>query len=201
MKPLDFSAYEFSPVIPFSSEYEVFDFSRGYDAERVRHSVFGVGKYNERRPGMYNTELFTASPEGVRDIHMGVDLAAPAGTPVYAFFEGVIYMTAINPAAGDYGGTVITEHEIGDERLWVLHGHLSHASVGHRAPGTRFAKGELLGWLGESHENGGWNPHLHFQLARIRPDVCDMPGAVNAKYLDEALALYPDPRLVLGPIY
>jgi hypothetical protein len=55
--------------------------------------------------------------------------------------------------------------------------------------------------VGDRHENGGWNPHLHFQLSRVAPDVPDMPGAVCAADRDDALRRYPDPRLVLGALY
>ena len=67
--------------------------------------------------------------------------------------------------------------------------------------GRRFAAGEVLGWLGEPHENGGWPPHVHLQLAWERPAIPDLPGAVRREERVAAMALYPDPRLVLGPIY
>ena len=50
--------------------------------------------------------------------------------------------------------------------------------------------------------NGGWDPHLHFQLSLIEPITHDMPGVVNPKDREEALLKnYPDPRLVMGTIY
>jgi hypothetical protein len=55
--------------------------------------------------------------------------------------------------------------------------------------------------LGDRHENGDWSPHLHLQLCTRAPLVCDLPGVVSAADREEARQLYPDPRLVLGPIY
>ena len=55
--------------------------------------------------------------------------------------------------------------------------------------------------MGDKHENGGWEPHLHFQLSLIEPTTHDMPGVVNPKNRDAALQNYPDPRLVMGSIY
>jgi murein DD-endopeptidase MepM/ murein hydrolase activator NlpD len=193
--------HRFAPVIELPSPCEVYDFSGGYDPERARSSEYGIGRYNERRPAMYATALFTGGP-APRDIHVGIDLAAPVGTAVRAFFEGRIHLTGINPAPGDYGGTIITEHRLdADQVLWALHGHLSHASVAHRKPGEAIRSGDVIGWIGDRHENGGWNPHLHFQLSRLKPAVCDLPGVVAEGDLARALVDYPDPRCVLGPLY
>ncbi len=190
----------FHPVIKLPTEYDIFDFSKSYDPKRLR-GLYGIGKYNEDRRGMYTTELFSPETADARTIHMGIDIGAPEATEVFAFDEGLIFMTGVNPAAGDYGGTIITEHLFNGQPLWALHGHLSHASVGLRAVGAKIKRGELIGWLGSEKENGGWNPHLHFQLSRLRPSRCDMPGVVSAKDRDQALRDYPDPRLVLGPLY
>lgn len=203
--PFDFSRFEFHPVLALPAGYDVYDFTRGYDPERARLSLFGVGRYDEKRKGMYETELFDPKSSDRRDIHVGVDLAAPVGTPIHAFYDGVIYLAAINPAPGDYGGTIITEHHLrydsNDRTIWALHGHLSHASVARVKPGQAVKKGDVLGWLGDKEENGGWNPHVHFQLSWLKPTKCDLPGAVSERDRAQALQDYPDPRLVLGPLY
>ena len=62
-------------------------------------------------------------------------------------------------------------------------------------------RGEIVGWIGGKEENGGWEPHLHFQLSWSDPMTHDMPGVVDPKDRSDALAKYPDPRIVLGPIY
>jgi len=181
--------------------YEVFDFTKNYDPERMRRSEYGIGKYNEKRVGMYTTELFTRDPANLRDIHMGIDIAAPAFTPAYACFDGTIFCAKIHEAAGDYGGTIITEHHLREFTFWALHGHLSHASVKNALPGTQVKQGAVIGHLGEKHENGGWNPHLHFQISLEAPLNCDMPGAVSDSMREESLKRYPDPRLILGKLY
>jgi peptidoglycan LD-endopeptidase LytH len=194
---IEFSRYAFSPVIELPPDYEVYDFTRGYDKDRVRTSKFGVGKYNEVRKGMYTTELFA----GERNIHMGIDIAAPVNHPVASFYEGHVYMFAYNAAAGDYGHTLIIEHEFDGVKLWALYGHLSSASTQDKDTGQKVRAGEVIAWVGDEHENGGWNPHLHLQLSLEKPLVCDMPGAVSAEHLSTALKTYPDPQLVLGKLY
>lgn len=194
---IDFSAYRFHPIIHLPEVYEVFDFSGGYDPERTLASSFGIGRYNEKRKGMYTTELFG----GLRDIHVGIDIAAPVGTEVHSFFEGEIFLFANNATEGDYGHTLITKHELDGEDIYALYGHLSAPSLEGKQEGQTFGAGDIIAWVGDKHENGGWNPHLHFQLSFVRPNVCDMPGVVAEADRAEALLKYPDPRLVLGPLY
>lgn len=187
----------FSPVIDLPASYEVYDFTRGYDPKRSMLSEYGIGRYDEERQGMYTTELFA----GERNIHMGIDVAAPVGTPVRSFFEGEVYLFAYNAAPGDYGHTLITKHVLNGTEVYALYGHLSAASTRDKTVGSKVRSGDVIAWVGDKHENGGWNPHLHFQLSLTRPLVCDMPGAVAAKDREAALQIYPDPRLVLGPLY
>lgn len=197
---IDFSRHSFHPVVALPPSYEVFDFTKGYDPERSLKTGYGIGRYNEDRRGMYTSALFKNAEEA-RTIHVGIDIGAPAGTPVRAFFPGEVFLFGYNGAEGDYGYTLITRHQLGGEYLWALHGHLSEASTSGKAAGQKFAAGEVIAWLGEKHENGGWNPHLHFQLSLVEPKQCDLPGVVSASQLEQALKIYPDPRLVLGPLY
>jgi murein DD-endopeptidase MepM/ murein hydrolase activator NlpD len=194
---LDTRGCVFAPVIALPADYEVYDFTAGYDPARMLRSPYGVGRYDERRRGMYTAEIFA----GQRDVHMGVDLAAPVGTEVRAFTDGVVHRFGYNAAPGDYGHTLITAHTVGGVALYALHGHLSARSLAGRFEGQTVRQGEVIAWLGDRHENGGWNPHLHFQLSLVRPDVADLPGVVSVADRDEALRTYPDPRLVLGPLY
>lgn len=178
--------------------YEVYDFTEGYDAERMLQSRWGVGRYDERRRGMYTDALFA---EGARDLHVGIDLAAPVGVAVHAFADGRVHRLGYNPAAGDYGYTVVTEHEVEGRALFALHGHLSARSCEGLRVGGEIQRGEVFAWIGDRHENGGWNPHLHFQLSWEPPETHDMPGVVRFEERDEALRKFPDPRCVLGPLY
>ena len=184
-------------MIDLPDGYEVYDFTAGYDPGRELTSRYGVGRYDEKRRGVYTTTLFA----GARDIHVGIDLAAPVGEAIHAFADGTVHRFGYNAAPGDYGYTLITQHEINGQAVWALHGHLSARSVEGRFEGQRVARGEVVAWVGDRHENGGWNPHLHFQLALVRPEVADLPGAVSDADRAHALTIYPDPRLVLGALY
>ena len=196
-----FKQFQFHRAIDLPDQYPIFDLTQPASPDLHPESPYGVGRYNEKRVGVYETDLFQRAGSDRRDIHVGVDLAAPAGSKVYAFYAGTLLMAAVNGAPGDYGGTLITEHQLGERTIWALYGHLSHASVHNLKIGSSFSAGQILGWLGSESENGGWNPHLHFQLSWIKPTVCDLPGAVSEKDRAQALIDYPDPRLVLGPLY
>ena len=188
---------DFHPVILLPKDYEIYDFTKGYDPNRTLHSTYGIGRYAERRPNMYKGQLFEQEQ---RCIHMGIDIATPVGEKVYAFCDGRILYTGINPLPFDYGPTIVTEHRIGDRSLYALYGHLAKESL-NLSPNTRIHKGQCIARVGSKHENGGWNPHLHFQLSWEKPHTHDLPGVVSRAQFEKALKTFPDPRLVLGPLY
>ncbi len=198
-----FGGYDFHPVIILPDQYEVFDFANGNNSDRAALNPFGIGKYNEQRPNMYNLDLFLEKGcnQQKRDVHMGIDLGAPEGTPVYAFLDGKIFCKTVNSALGDYGGTLITSHQIKKLRFWVLYGHLRHHSIEDLKKGASFKKGDVIAHVGSKLENGGWPPHVHVQISLIKPNCCDMPGVVSTLDLQMALRIYPDPRLILGQLY
>ncbi len=206
----------YKPVVNLPEGYLVFDLSQGPDP-RSRPGVWGIGKYGEKRAGTYTAELFK-DKEGVRDIHLGVDISAPTATPFHAFDAGEILFAGYNSAAGDYGFTLVTKHEITDtfragikrygksQRMYgttffVLWGHLSEGSITTKKLGQKFVAGEELCKLGDAFDNGGWPPHLHIQISLQQPDKCDLPGTANEAGLDAAMENFPDPRIILGALY
>ena len=185
----------YHPVVFLPDEYEVRDFTTGnYTPSECD---FDIGRYDELRPGMYATELFSDG----RFLHVGIDIGAPVGTPCMAFDDGEIAHFGYNPDDGDYGNVIVTKHMVGITPVWALYGHLCSESIKGKEVGQKISKGEVICWMGDKHENGGWEPHLHFQLSLVEPGTHDMPGVVSPENRLEALAKYPDPRLVLGPIY
>ncbi len=195
--PLNVEGMAFHPVMHLPDELEIYDFTAGYDPDRTLTHSHGIGKYDEVRPGMYKGEQF----EGIRNIHMGIDIGCPAGDAVFAFHGGTVFKLGVNPLPYDYGPTIITRHEWLGQVVFALHGHLALSSLDGWTAGDRFDAGARLATVGEAHENGGWNPHLHFQLSLVEPQTHDLPGAVSAADRDWARAAFPDPRLVLGALY
>ncbi|MFL2949115.1 MAG: peptidoglycan DD-metalloendopeptidase family protein [Candidatus Poseidoniaceae archaeon] len=197
----------FAPIVHIDEPYWVFNFTRGPDPHWVCPYDYQIGRYDEVRPGMYLSPLF----EGERDLHVGIDIGAPAGTPVHSFSNGRIHAFDVNEEEGSYGPTIIVEYELSwpptpdDEhqirKIWALYGHLSTDSLEGLVVGSRVAKGQCIASIGTKEENGGWEPHVHFQLALDEPTSADLPGVVRRSEREQALEDYPDPRLVLGPLY
>jgi len=184
-------------VIILPDEYWVFDFTKGPQEDFECPFAYQIGRYDEVRPGMYTHELFG----GDRDLHVGIDIGAPVGEPVHAFSPGVVFSMGINPEDGSYGPTIIIQHEINGKPIWALYGHLSMESLDMVEQGMAVEEGQIIGTVGDKAVNGGWPPHLHFQLSWEAPECNDMPGVVARRDRDWALEKYPDPRMVLGPLY
>ena len=87
-------------------------------------------------------------------------------------------------------------------RCWVLYGHLDSSSIKGKHAGKKVKKGEVIGRIGDTSENGGWTgTHLHFQVAMNPPVTHDMPGVVSLNSRENALLEYVDPRYILGELY
>lgn len=189
---------EFHPVLMLPADAEVLDLSGALPSTA---GPWTIGRYDEAR-GIYTQALFAAEDGAARRcVHMGVDLGGPAGVAVHSFADAEVILAGDNTADGDYGPTLVTAQLVQGRALYALYGHLSRASLARSPVGRRVRAGEVLGWLGEQAENGGWPPHVHLQLCWERPLVPDLPGAVTLADRAAARARYPDPRLVLGPIY
>jgi murein DD-endopeptidase MepM/ murein hydrolase activator NlpD len=107
----------------------------------------------------------------------------------------------VNDEPGSYGPTIIIQHELDGLPIWALYGHLSMESLQMVEVGGPIEEGQIIATVGDKSVNGGWAPHLHFQLSWDEPVENDMPGVVAQEDRDWALEKYPDPRIVLGPIY
>ena len=162
-----------------------------------------VGRYDEARL-VYVTPLFRHESnwrDENRTVHLGVDLFRPAGTPVFAPLDGTVHSVANNAAAGDYGPTVILEHVVegGAVRFYTLYGHLALASLEGMRPGRAVTRGERIAWLGDASVNGGWPPHLHFQVvADMLGRAGEFPGVAAPSERDIWLSLCPSPAPILG---
>ena len=167
---IQFSNYAFHPVVFMPEVYDIRDFTTMDNANRMPTHPYSVGKYDEDRAGMYTHELF----EGMRTVHMGIDIGTPAHIAVHAFWDGKIFACGYNEADGDYGHVLVTEHELNGVLLWALHGHLSAASILGKEAGQPIQRGQILGAIGDTHENGGWPPHSIFNcpMNNQRPTIC-----------------------------
>ncbi len=158
----------------------------------------GIGRYNEIRP-IYLTDMFAIEPHHRRALHLGVDLFAPAGTPIYAPLDGAVRVVAEQTAPQDYGPMLIVEHQPKpDLRFCTLYGHLAGDALQRWQVGQSLAAGDLLAHIGDHPRNGNWAPHLHFQLVADLLDLHDKaPGVCSPQERDFWTSLCPDPNLLL----
>jgi murein DD-endopeptidase MepM/ murein hydrolase activator NlpD len=118
--------------------------------------------------GVYGSQrILNGEP---RAPHRGVDIAAPAGTPVGAMAVGVVSLAA--PAMYFTGNTVMIDHGYG---LHSVYAHLSELDV---KVGEAVRQGQMIGKVGATGRATG--PHLHW----------------GVYWLDHAL----DPALLVGPM-
>lgn len=162
----------------------------------------GIGRYDEARL-LYTSPLFGASENPTderRTIHLGIDLFATPGTPVHAPLDGVVHAVAINTAPLDYGPLVILRHAAIDGiEFFTLYGHLARNTFDALQPGQRIARGQPFASIGDVHENGGWAPHLHFQvIVDLLDRRTDFPGVALESQRNVLTSLSPDPNLLLG---
>ena len=193
----DISHISFENIIDLPENVYVNDFETNNTFQETSSS-FSIGKYNEKRPNMYEGDLFEKTN---RFIHMGIDIGAPVGTPVLSFYDGEIFLFKYNDQKLDYGYTIITKHQIKGQNIYALYGHLSNSSLKDKKIGQKIYSGEVIAHLGSEEENGGWPSHVHFQLSLIEPKICDLPGVVSESDHNVAVKVFPDPRIVLGNIY
>ena len=86
--------------------------------------------------------------------HLGIDIAAGLGAPVWAADAGVVTI-AQGGWNGGYGNVVMIDHGNG----WItVYGHLSQINV---APCQGVAAGQLIGLAGSTGNSTG--SHLHFE--------------------------------------
>jgi murein DD-endopeptidase MepM/ murein hydrolase activator NlpD len=101
------------------------------------------------------------SPYGLRlrgwspDMHEGVDVSAPHGTPVHAMKSGRVEHAG---SWGAYGLSVLIAH---GSNVRTLYAHLSRIDV---SEGERVDGGHQIGAVGQTGSATG--PHLHFEVWR-----------------------------------
>ena len=117
--------------------------------------VVGAFRWPAEGPisGVYGSQRVYNGKPG--NPHYGVDVAAPAGTPVLAPADGLV--TLAEPDLFYSGGTIILDHGYGLSSSFL---HLSEVSV---SVGDEIRQGEVIGAVGASGRATG--PHLDWRMS------------------------------------
>ena len=160
-------------------------------------AAFGIGGYKENRTLYSRSNLFTGKQ--ARTLHLGVDIWGAAGTPVHAPIGGMVHSFAYNNNFGDYGATIILQHNLDTTAFYTLYGHLALSDLTEMRVGKFVTRGEVFAHFGEPEENGNWPPHLHFQIIEdMGLSVGDYPGVCTLNDAEKYLKNCPDGNLMLN---
>lgn len=164
---------------------------------RGNNCRYGIGGYMEHRTIYAFSSHFDTDDEP-RRLHLGVDIWSGAGTPVYAPLDGMVHSYQDNNTIGDYGPTIILQHNLDGLTLYSLYGHLSRKSLERLSKGMPVSKNRQIATLGNADENGHWPPHLHFQLMfDMEGKQGDYPGVAKFSEKEIWQKNIPDPGLIL----
>lgn len=188
-------------------------FSQFVDAKlKGQQAQFGIGGYNENRVLYKRSDLFGSGASNIssvggelagaassRSIHLGIDIWGPVGTEVFLPLGGMVHSFAFNNNFGDYGATIIMQHQLDTIAFHTLYGHVSLVDMAQLHQGQYISRGELIAHFGKPEENGWWPPHLHFQvIGDMDLKEGDYPGvciiAESGRYLQNC----PNPDLILN---
>ncbi|PIR86423.1 hypothetical protein COU13_01035 [Candidatus Kaiserbacteria bacterium CG10_big_fil_rev_8_21_14_0_10_43_70] len=86
----------------------------------------------------------------------GVDLGAPAGTPIMAAADGDVIIVRNGGWNGGYGNYVVIRHGNGTQTLYA------HNSSNIVYPGQYVVQGQVIGYVGSTGRSTG--PHVHFEV-------------------------------------
>jgi murein DD-endopeptidase MepM/ murein hydrolase activator NlpD len=159
-------------------------------------SKFLYGGYCEPRDIYSVSSVFDAdhSDDEPRRIHVGIDIWGKAGTPVHAPIGGVLHSMAMNDGVGDYGSTLVLQHQLDGIAFHTLYGHMSASDLVFQE-GSYIMQGQEFAHFGMPHENGNWPPHLHFQIIiDMELNEGDYPGVCRVSELLKYAFNCPDPE-------
>lgn len=101
---------------------------------------------------------------GRRARHNGIDIAVPAGTPIYATADGVVGRAQW---VGGYGNYAEIDH---GNSIQTRYGHMSQTAV---VSGQRIRRGDIVGFVGSTGRSTG--NHLHYEVRIAGAPVNPIP--------------------------
>ena len=115
------------------------------------------------------TSLYAQDPNKsieARTVHIGLDLNAPAGTPIHSPFDAEVIKAEYDAGDGNYGWFCVLKHSVGGTTFYTLYGHVAEKDL---APtGKKLRAGDVFARIGDLHENGNWFHHVHLQVLTER---------------------------------
>ena len=163
---------------------------------------FWLGYYNEPRL-IYTAPAFRLGPwkaSNRRTVHIAIDVFADQGTELFAPLDGEVFTAEYRENQLDYGGVIILKHTTPcKDEFFTLYGHLDPIFLKNLKVGDKIEKGQNFCQLGPPDVNGGWAPHVHFQLALTTEGMeADWPGVADPDDLLFWNDICPNPAALLN---
>ena len=225
---LESNAYDFYKVVPFNRSKDKIvavdlsktnpDFTEAVYGDEEKLTAFIdnklknggakylIGGYKENRQMYRRSQLFDKNlteknlpdDEEPRSMHLGTDIWGNVDTEITAPLGGMVHSFAYNNHYGDYGATIILQHQLDSVNFYTLYGHLALKNLAQMRTGKFITRGERFANFGPPSENGNWPPHLHFQLIMdMGMFEGDYPGVCKLSEAEKFLKNSPNPDLVL----
>jgi murein DD-endopeptidase MepM/ murein hydrolase activator NlpD len=160
------------PLVPtYAESLDQYDFLKSAKFSRINRQYAYAWQKN-KMPSIWPVTGQLLSRYGDRtdpfsgegELHPGVDISAPMGTPVHAAADGIV---AFAEWASGYGRMVIIDHGNGTTTRYA---HLSRFDV---IPGQEIRRGDVLAYSGATGKVT--SPHLHFEVRHGGVPVNPMP--------------------------
>ncbi|WP_347373272.1 peptidoglycan DD-metalloendopeptidase family protein [Aequorivita sp. Q41] len=187
-------------VLPDSNYDTVLELGKAIATIQLKNprSLLANGYLEKRK--FYTTDAYKRTLENqteYRNIHLGTDFWVQENTTICVPFAGKIVIKQDNNFPKDYGPTLVLEHTFKDLKFYTLYGHLSRSSLGFHKEGDFLKAGDFLGHIGTAAENGGWEPHLHFQvILDLLGNTKNFPGVAFPSEIEKWKSICPDPSLL-----
>jgi murein DD-endopeptidase MepM/ murein hydrolase activator NlpD len=192
---LDFTAGNTYLTEPILANTETF--AAYIDQQLGTKYTYGIGGYDEHRTIYSRSSRFNGVEEP-RRLHLGIDIWGAVGTPIFAPLGGYVHSFSFNDFFGDYGATIILQHQLEGMSFNTLYGHLSLNDLAGIQEGQYISRGVEFAHFGSPKENGHWPAHLHFQIvSEMHEKKGDYPGVCKYSEREKYLENSPDPDVIL----
>jgi murein DD-endopeptidase MepM/ murein hydrolase activator NlpD len=136
-----------------------------YDKRYIEKEIDNIRKFNKQKiiePVAFPSNFVSNFAEDrTYEIHPGIDIATPSGTPVKTPLDGIVEL--VSPNLNKYcGGTIDIKHPSG---YWTRFCHVKQINVKN---GQKLKQGDIVGLSGGGKNDIGKGkssgPHLHWTL-------------------------------------
>jgi len=131
------------------------------------HYIFRRPISDDGRNYVARTYPYGNTSGGRLQVHLGVDMENPSGTPILAAGDGVVFYagsdagTQFGPSTNYYGNVVVIQHGTAPDGqpVYTLYGHMQRTDVQN---GQMVKAGDQIGQVGAT--GVAFGPHLHFEV-------------------------------------